>query len=116
MRQILSSGSVKAFWLNKEDVISRLKEIARESLTVFPEIREIRLLGSLAKGEETGLSDADIFLLVDSGEKNPIERMKPYFNFFSERIGLAIDMIVATPDEIENFKELLKESIILSKV
>ncbi len=115
MRQIVSSDSVKAFWLNKVDVITKLREIARESLKEFPEIREIRLIGSLAKGEETGLSDIDMFLLVDNKEENPIERMKPYFNFFSERIGLAIDMFVASPDEIENFKELLRKSIILSR-
>lgn len=82
MRQIVSSVSVKAFYLNKEDIITGLREIARESLKEFPEIREIRLIGSLAKGEETGLSDVDIFLLVDSKEKNIIEWMKPYFNFF----------------------------------
>jgi len=106
---------VKAFWLNKESILCRLREITMESLTAFPEIREVRLFGSFAKGEETGLSDIDIFLLVDSGEKNPVERMKPYFNFFSERFDLAIDIIVATVDEIENSKELLKESIVLSK-
>lgn len=49
MRQIVSSVSVKAFYLNKEDIITGLREIARESLKEFPEIREIRLIGSLAK-------------------------------------------------------------------
>lgn len=115
MRQVISSGSVRAFYLNKEDIINKLSKIAKESLNKFHEIREVRLIGSLAKGEETGLSDIDIFLVVDNEEKNPIERMKPYFNFFSERIDLAIDMIVARSNEIEYFKEFLKESIILSK-
>ncbi len=115
MRQVISSGSVRAFYLNKEDIINKLIETAQESLNKFPEIREVRLIGSLAKGEETGLSDIDIFLVADNEERNPIERMKPYFNFFSERIDLAIDMIVARSDEIEYFKEFLKESITLSK-
>jgi predicted nucleotidyltransferase len=116
MRQIVSSGSVKAIFLDREDTLKTLQKISSKALRKFPEIKEIRLFGSLAKGEGTGLSDIDIFLLVVSEENgNPIERMKPYFNFFSDRMDIAVDMIVATENELGNFKDILKESILIKK-
>jgi predicted nucleotidyltransferase len=116
MRQIVFSGSVRAIYLNREEVIKRLKEIADEALKAFPVIKEIRLFGSLAKGEESGLSDVDILILLsESKEKNPLERLKPYFNFFSDRLDIAIDMIVATENEKENYEETLKGSILLGE-
>jgi len=106
---------VKAVFLNREEALKRLREISEEALTVFPEIKEIRLFGSLSKGEETGLSDADIFIVTLSEEKNPIERMKPYFSFFSERMDIAVDMLATSEEELENFSDLLKGSILLGR-
>jgi uncharacterized protein len=114
MRRIVSSGSVRAIWLDSDLVIQRLKRTAEEACRVFPEIMEVRFFGSMAKGEETGLSDADIFIMVtDDGEENPIERMKPYFSFFSDRLDIAIDMIVATKTQSGNLDELLADSKLL---
>ena len=113
MRQIISSGSVRAIYLDREKILKKLKEICAEALGIFPEMTEIRLFGSFAKGEETGLSDVDIFIVVERGQENPIERMRPYFNYFSDKMDIAMDVIVTTKDEIENFKEILKGSILL---
>ena len=114
MRQIRSSGSVKAIWLDRDGILRKLYDLSRETLAVFPEIMEVRLFGSLAKKEETGLSDIDIFLLIESEEENPIERMKPYFSFFCDKLDIAVDMITATKSEMENFRDILKGSILLS--
>ncbi len=113
MRQIVSSGSVKAISLNREGVLQRLKEIVEEASRVFPEIVEVRLFGSLARGEETGLSDADLFIVTKGGEENPVERMKPYFIFFSDRMDIGLDMIVATEQEAGSIKETLGYSKLL---
>lgn len=115
MRQTVSSGSVRAIYLDREKVIDRTKQAAADAFQAFPNIIEIRLVGSFAKGEETGLSDVDIFLLVESEEKNPIERIKPYFNFFADRMDIAVDVIAATKSEVINFDEMLKESIVLQR-
>ncbi len=115
MRQLRSSGSVKAISLNRDELLQRLYQIAEEALIAFPEIMEIRLFGSLARGEETGLSDVDIFILTNSGEKNPLERLRPYFDFFSRRLGMALDMIAATPEESDELEDLIRESLLLSK-
>ncbi len=113
MRQKISSGSVKGFYLDREEVFRRLQEVCKEALRVFPEIRDIRLFGSFAQGEETGLSDIDLFLIVDTEEKNPIERMRPYFKFFSSKIEVAIDMIVISEKEVAEFRDIIKSSISL---
>jgi predicted nucleotidyltransferase len=104
MRQTASSGSAKAIWLNRKLLLEKLKETAEEARTVFPEIIEIRLIGSLARNEETGLSDVDIFIICNTAESNPLERIKPYFYFFSDRLKIALDMVVARPEELSSFK------------
>lgn len=90
-----------------------MKAIVNESVEKFPQIKKIILFGSLAKKEETGLSDVDLFILIENGETNPLERLRPYFNFFADRLDIALDMIVATEDEFDNYKKLLKNSIVL---
>lgn len=116
MRQRISSGSVTAFFLDREKLIRRLEEVCQEAIERFPECLEFRLFGSVSKGVQTGLSDADIFVLVQQDRhENPIERARPYFNFFCEKLDIAVDVIVASTDETDNFKELLKGSLLLAK-
>lgn len=114
MRQVVSSGSVKAIWLNREEILKKLREVSEEALMQFSEIQDIRLFGFLAKGEETGLSDIDIFIVAERQDPNPVERIKRYFSFFSDRLKIGIDIIVATPDEMENFRAMLEGSILLT--
>ncbi len=114
MRQIISSGSVKAISIDRESVLRRLKEVAEEASRVFPSIVEVWLFGSLARGEETGVSDADLLIVTEGEMENSVERMKPYFSFFSDRMDIGIDMIVATRQEaVDSFKEVLAYSKLL---
>jgi len=48
MRRIRSSGSVSVISLDRDEVVRRLREIAGQALAVFPALREVRLIGSLA--------------------------------------------------------------------
>ena len=48
MRQILSSGSVKAFSLNRTELIEKTRSVVQEAGKAFPHIQEILLFGSLA--------------------------------------------------------------------
>lgn len=115
MRQVISSGSVKAIWINREDILKILRKVSEDASREFSEIKEIRLFGSLAKGEETGLSDIDIFIVAERQDPNPVERIKRYFSFFSDRLKLGIDIIVVTPEEREGFKVILEDSLLLEK-
>lgn len=113
MRQRASSGSVKAFWLNKEKILQNLKLASKELIKKFPEIKDVRLFGSLAKNEETGLSDIDIFIIAETHETNPIERIKPYFFFLTNYIEISFDILVGKPEELASFEDILKDSISL---
>lgn len=95
--------------------MDKLSHIAQEALAAFPEIREVRLFGSLARGDETGLSDIDLLVITEREEPNPIERVRPYFFFFSQRLPLAMDVLAIRPSEVEDFLPLLYDSLLLGK-
>lgn len=117
MRQTISSNSVKAFYFNHDAVLGNLRTISAEALKVFPEIVEIRLIGSFAKNEESGLSDIDLFIITKSAEKNPLERTRPYYMWFADKIGVSLDIITSTVQELEsndNFKKMTENSLLLA--
>ena len=60
MRRRISSGSVSGISLDSRKLRKKIPETARQALRRFPEVAQIRLFGSLAKGEENPLSDVDI--------------------------------------------------------
>jgi len=111
MRRIISSGSVKAICLDKEEILAQIQRASVLALEEFPEIKEIRLFGSFATGKVHALSDVDIILIVERALSNdPIQRIKPYYSFFSRHINIALDLLVIEPEELEHYKDILKES------
>ncbi len=55
----------------------------------------MRLVGSLATGAHTGTSDVDLLLRVAETPGNPLEAMRPYFFFFSRRLEIGLDLLLA---------------------
>ena len=58
-----SSGSVKIISLDRDELLARLATIATRIRARHPEVREVRLFGSLARGDQTGTSDADLLIV-----------------------------------------------------
>lgn len=114
MRQIRSFGSAKAISLSRDDVIRRLREVAAEALRLFPELKEVRLVGSLAAGTHTGTSDVDLLLQLDHLSGNPLEVVKPYFFFFSRRLPMSFDLFLAGPQLSPEAERLLPQSLVLA--
>lgn len=114
MRQMRSFGSAKAISLDRDDLIRRLRDIAAEALGAFPELREVRLVGSLAAGTHTGTSDVDLLLRVDHLGGNPLEAMRPYFFFFSTRLSMSLDLFLAGPQLSPEAERLLPQSLVLA--
>lgn len=114
MRQIGSFGSVKAISLDRDEVIRRLREVAAEALEAFPRLLEVRLIGSLARGTHTGTSDVDLLLRVREPAGNPLEVMKPYFDFFSRRLEIGLDLLLFGDTLPEGMEEILQGSIVLA--
>ncbi len=114
MRQMISSGSVKAFWIDRDKTIENLKQIAHDAMRVFPEIKEIYLVGSLARAEHTGLSDLDLAIVADGvGHLGPVERMKPYYEYFYDKIHIGFDIFVFTPEEKDSYIHILEGGVLL---
>lgn len=101
MRQVASKGSAKAFYLDPAHVLKRLKTAARQAMETFPQISEVLLFGSLARGTQTGLSDIDLAILLssESAQVDPLERARPYHRFFCERLSMGLDVIVCREEE-----------------
>jgi hypothetical protein len=114
MRQIASYGSAKAISLDRDEVIRRLKEVAATALATFPQLCEVRLIGSLAAGVHTGTSDVDILLRVRERAGNPIEEMKPYFFFFHSISRSALTSFFATRRRLKGWQKLIQGSILLA--
>jgi len=115
VRRIESSGSVKAISLDRDELLRRLREAAAEALEAFPELLEVRLIGSLAAGTATGTSDVDLLLRVKEISGNPLEAMKPYFFFFSRRLEIGLDLLLVGPDLPPGLEEALRGSIMLAR-
>ncbi len=111
-----SYGSVKVYWLDKEGLISALEKKAQDALKRFPELRKVVLFGSLARGEATPRSDADLLFVVE--EAGPfLERPARYLPFF-EDLGFPVDLLVYTEPELERIplaKRALKEGRVLAE-
>ena len=93
--------------------------MARELSNEFQDVEDVRVFGSLAKKEETGLSDVDILIIIAySQEKDSLERMKPYYFFLSKRLTIGFDLLVLTKEELKkssNGKKLFEQSQSLLK-
>ena len=111
MRRIISSGSVKAIYLDKEEVLAQIQRASKLALQEFPEIKEIRLFGSFATGKIHALSDVDMILIVDQAKTNdPIQRLRPYYSFFSKYIDIGFDLLVIEQGKMEQYRNVLEES------
>jgi predicted nucleotidyltransferase len=105
---------VKAIFLDRVEALRQIRAVAREALTAFPEIQEVRLFGSLATGTQTGASDVDLFLLLDKPLSHPVEGLKPYFLFFSKRLNVALDILAGGPGLPAELERALRGSILLA--
>jgi len=90
-------------------VIDRLTRYAREELGPRPEVREVVLIGSLARGDWSARSDADLILVVDrSDEPGPFRgpRYAP-----AEHPGIPVDLLVFTPEEQRDWSPRFREEV-----
>jgi len=88
MLQERSSGSVKIIWLDRSEVLARLHAIAHRNGEEHGEVRQVRLFGSLARGDQVGASDADVLIVLHSDTKgNFLERIQRFYSYGSPQIG-----------------------------
>ncbi|MBC7253360.1 MAG: nucleotidyltransferase domain-containing protein [Actinobacteria bacterium] len=108
-----------SIWLDRDSAIGELRSAARLKDSC-PEVKEVRLVGSLARGDHTGTSDADVLVVLRESRLNPVERLRRYIPFFDS--GLGVDILPFTEEELNllekretgHTRSLLKGSVRLA--
>ena len=90
-----SSAEIKLFKLDYSRVIKELKEYARKALEKGA--YAVILIGSLARGDYTAFSDADLVIIVSQSSRKPIERIKDYID---PSLSIDVEPRVYTIDEL----------------
>ena len=103
MRHIQSSGSVKITSLDAEALKRDLKRIASKTIENHGEVKAIYLFGSIAREDHTGLSDADVLIVLTESNQDPLQRIRSFLPYFDLPIG--VDLVVHTEEELRSMEE-----------
>jgi len=79
-------------------------ELVNQLLASNPDILEISLFGSLARGNYAPGSDADIYILLGKDSRRFIDRIPEFLDFFS-LAGLPIEVFPYTLEEMAEMKD-----------
>ena len=100
MRRVRYSGSVRAILLDRENILERLRSLSAKLKAELPYVREVRLFGSLARGEEHGLSDVDLLVVVDRLNREIFWSVYgEIFEIVSEALPVDFDLVVMSEEE-----------------
>lgn len=113
---------VRVFRLDRRGAVERLRERARVLLDERPDVVEVRLFGSLARGGGGPGSDADLFVVVRDGAPPFLDRIQGLARYFSGA-GIGCDLIAYTESERRELAErddafaraVLREGITLAR-
>ncbi|QOJ78635.1 nucleotidyltransferase domain-containing protein [Infirmifilum lucidum] len=111
-----SSAGVRLYRLDREKVVAELRRYARDALRKGALL--VVLVGSLARGDYTAYSDADVVVVLESSDKKPHERIP---EFLDPTLTVDVNPFVYTLDEILDFarsgrrvvKEVLEYGVVL---
>ena len=90
--------NVRVFRLDRDGVVARLRERARALVERNPDVVEVRLFGSLARGDAHPGSDADLFIVLRDCDQPFLERIPALARNFSG-VGIGCDVIAYTESE-----------------
>ena len=94
-----SSASVKIISIDRDELLARLRAIAARLCAEHPEVRSVRVFGSLARGDQVGTSDVDVFIVLRGSEQpDPwaqIRKFQPYFD-----LPIGVDLLVFSEEQI----------------
>ena len=90
--------SVRVFRLDRARVVGDLQRRARAVLERRSDVLEVRLFGSLARGEARPGSDADLFVVLRDGAAPFLERLADLAREFGG-LGIGCDVIAFTESE-----------------
>lgn len=99
-----SSGSVTVWFLDGPKVVEELRRIAQELIASDSRVEEVILFGSLAKGNYTPRSDADLCIILQGPDDHrPMDRVADFQAYFT-RTPVPVDLLVYTREEVEQMR------------
>jgi len=97
MLQQRSFDSVEIISIDRSKVLDALRRVARRIRAQHPEVVDVRVFGSLARGDQVGTSDVDVLIVIeDGGSGDPIEQIRGFYPYFDLPVG--VDLLVMTWD------------------
>lgn len=95
MLQRRSFDSVEIISIDRDKVLEALRRVARRIRAQHPEVVDVRVFGSLARGDQVGTSDVDILIVIeDSESEDPIAQIRRFYPYFDLPVG--VDLLVTT--------------------
>ncbi len=94
--------SVQIWKVDREQVWAGLKRWLQEVIEPAPEVQEVWLFGSYARGEEWPGSDIDLLVIVRETCEPFIDRAMRYTPL---RIGLPLEIFVYTEEEAQELSQ-----------
>ena len=108
MREKLwNTAKVRLFKLDYELVLSKLKEYARHALEKGA--KEVILIGSLARGDYTSFSDADVVVISDNVPQRVLDRLTI---FMDPTLPIALEPMVYTTQEFLKMAEEKRKLVV----
>ena len=96
--------------LDYDRVLSALRRFAAEELAPRPEVREVVLIGSLARGDWSAHSDADIVVVVDRSSE-PVVAFRSGEYLPRASLGIPVDVFVYTASEAEAWRPQYRSDV-----
>ena len=96
-RRLWNSAGIRFFELDYKKVMRELEEYAKKA--VAKGARAVILIGSLAKGDYTAFSDADVIIIVKRTPKQPAERI---IDFLDPSLSIDLEPRIYTTDEFQD--------------
>ncbi len=95
--------------LDHPAVMTRLREYADRVLAARPEVRAVVLIGSLARGDWSARSDADLVVLVDRASERPGLRGPDYAP--TGPFPVSVDVFVYTAEEAQSWSSRFRAEV-----
>jgi predicted nucleotidyltransferase len=113
-------GTVEITWFDRAAVERALQEHVRHLSTRHPEIEEIVLFGSMAKGRPVPGSDVDLLIVLSASYRPFLDRIPA---FLPDRFPVGVDVFPYTRHELERMnrdgnalvRAALRDGIVLFK-
>lgn len=93
--------TVEITWFDRAAVERALQEHVGRLSARYPEIEEIVLFGSVAKGTPVPGSDVDLLIVLQASDRRFIDRIPA---FLPDRFPVGVDVFPYTREELERMK------------